>query len=70
MVARSYLLSKPDACFPITMPEAVALAGYHPNRSCIYYVPARDEYTVSMEDFALRQASPPDRFPRESNPNR
>ncbi|HSB80553.1 MAG TPA: hypothetical protein VLM91_17365 [Candidatus Methylomirabilis sp.] len=59
MVARSYMLSKPDACFPIQSPDAVALTGYYPTRSCIRYTPAKDEYTVSMEDFVLRQASPP-----------
>ena len=59
MVARSYLLSKPDACVPIQSPDAVALTGYYPTRSCIRYTPAKDEYTVSMEDFVLRQASPP-----------
>jgi hypothetical protein len=59
MLALSYMLSKPDACFPIQSPDAVALTGYYPTRSCIRYTPAKDEYTVSMEDFVLRQASPP-----------
>ena len=59
MVALSYMLSKPDACFPIQSPDAVALTGYYPTRSCIRYAPAKDEYTVSMEDFVLRKASPP-----------
>ena len=60
MVARSYMMSKPDACFPIPSPAAVALAGYYPTRSCIRYAPAKDEYTVSIEDFVLRKASPPE----------
>jgi hypothetical protein len=59
MVARSYILSKPDECFPIKSPEAVALAGYYPTRSCVRYAPGKDEYTVSIEDFVLRKASPP-----------
>ena len=59
MLALSYMLSKPDVCFPIKTPDAVALTGYYPTRSCIRYTPAKDEYTVSMEDFVLRQASPP-----------
>jgi hypothetical protein len=58
MLARSYILSKPDACFPIQSPDAVALTGYYPTRSCVRYTPRKDEYTVSMEDFVLRQASP------------
>jgi hypothetical protein len=59
MVARSYMMSKADVCFPIQSPEAVALTGYYPTRSCIRYAPGKDEYTVSMEDFVLRKASPP-----------
>ena len=59
MVDRGYMLSKPDACFPIPSPAAVALAGYYPTRSCIRYTPRKNEYTVSMEDFVLRKASPP-----------
>ena len=59
MVARSYMLSKPDVCFPIQSPDAVALTGYYPTRSCIRYAPGKDEYTVSLEDFVLRKTSPP-----------
>jgi hypothetical protein len=60
MVALSYLRSKPDACVPIQSPDAVALAGYYPTRSCVRYAPGKDEYTVSLEDFVLRKASPPE----------
>ena len=42
MVALSYMLSKPDACFPIQSPDAVALTGYYPTRSCIRYTPGKD----------------------------
>ena len=59
MVDLGYMLSKPDACVPIQLPEAVALTGYYPTRSCVRYAPGKDEYTVSMEDFVLRAASPP-----------
>jgi hypothetical protein len=58
MVARSYMLSKPDECLPIQSPEAVALTGYYPTRSCVRYAPGKGEYTVSIEDFVLRKASP------------
>jgi hypothetical protein len=61
MVARSYLLAQPDRCSDIKMPEAVALTGFYPTRSCVRYVAETDEYTVSMEDFILREASPPSR---------
>lgn len=59
MLSLSYLLSKPNACVPIQSPDAVALTGYYPTRSCIRYTSGKDEYTVSIEDFVLRQASPP-----------
>lgn len=62
MVALSFMMSKPDTCFPIQSPDAVALTGYYPTRSCIRYTPGKDEYTVSMEDFVLRKASPPGPF--------
>ena len=54
------MMSKPDVCFPIVSPAAVALTGYYPTRSCVRYAPAKNEYTVSMEDFVLRNASPPE----------
>jgi hypothetical protein len=40
--------------------SAVALAGYYPTRSCVRYAPGKDEYTVSIEDFVLRKANPPE----------
>ena len=59
MVDRAYLLSKPSACFPIPSPEAVATSGYYPAQSCIRYVADKDAYTVSLEGFAMRNASAP-----------
>lgn len=59
MVDRAYLLSRPASCFPIVSPNAVALGGYYPTRSCVRYAPESDSYTVSIEEFVLRQASPP-----------
>jgi hypothetical protein len=38
--------------------EFLDRTGYYPTRSCVRYKPGKDEYTVSMEDFLLRQASP------------
>ena len=60
MVDLRFMMSKPDACVPIQSPGAVALAGYYPTRSCVRYAPGKDEYTVSIEDFVLRKASPPE----------
>ena len=59
MLTRDYLLSRPAECFPLKTPPAVSTQGYYPTQSCIRYVPGTDEYTVSMEGFTLREASPP-----------
>lgn len=61
MVTVAYLKSLPDACFPIKKAAAVALAGRYPSKSCIRYAKDKSEYTVSLEGFELRQASPPGR---------
>jgi hypothetical protein len=61
MVTVAFLQSQPDACVPIKMPAAVALTGRYSSKSCIRYVKERLEYTVSLEGFELRQASPPGR---------
>lgn len=60
MVTRSYLLSKPDQCSPIKAPKAFAAAGYYPTSTCTRYDPRTDSYTVSIENFVLRTASPPE----------
>lgn len=59
MVDRAYLLSKPSVCTPIVAVEAVAASGYYPTQTCVRYVAERNAYTVSLEGFALRQASAP-----------
>ena len=57
MLTHEYMLSRPNACFPIKSPPAVAVRGYYPTRSCIRYLVQSNEYTVSLEGFALREAS-------------
>ncbi len=59
MLTRSYMLSRPDRCFPLKTPPAVGLRGYYPTQSCIRYLPDAKLYTVSMEGFVLREASAP-----------
>jgi len=59
MVTRAHLLSKPNTCHPIKQPKAVAVRGYYPTVSCIRHDSATGEHTVSMEQFALREAQPP-----------
>ena len=60
MVTRDFLLSRPDTCFPLKSPPAVEVKGYYPTQTCIRYLPKTNEHTVSMEGFALREASPPE----------
>jgi len=60
MVTRSHLLSRPNACTAIKSPKAVAVKGFYPTVSCIRHDVSTGDYTVSMEQFVLREASPPD----------
>ncbi|MDX1396169.1 MAG: hypothetical protein R3195_17440 [Gemmatimonadota bacterium] len=66
MVTRAYMLEQGAECFPIKAPEAVEIGGYYPASSCIRFDPESEEYSVSMEDFALREASPPQPLPEGS----
>ncbi len=59
MVTRDYLLSRPASCSPLKSPPAVAVKGYYPTQSCIRYLTPSNEYTLSMEEFVLREGSPP-----------
>jgi hypothetical protein len=59
MLTRAYMLSRPAACFALKTPPAVGVAGYYPTQHCIRYLPASDEYTVSLEGFVRREASAP-----------
>ena len=60
MVTRAHLLNKPNTCTPIKSPKAVATRGFYPTVSCIRHDAARDEYTVSMEGFVMRDAEKPE----------
>lgn len=60
MFTLEYLLSQPATCFPLKSPPAVGVRGYYPTQSCIRYLSQANEYTVSMEGFTLREASPPE----------
>ena len=61
MVTRDFLLKKGSECFALKTPPAVAVKGYYPAQSCIRYQPQANEYTISLEGFALREASAPAR---------
>jgi hypothetical protein len=59
MVSLEYMLSKPSACSPFKTTEAVDQTGYYPTVSCVRYDAERDAYTVSLEEFVLRERSDP-----------
>jgi hypothetical protein len=60
MLTREYMLSRPAACFPLKSPPAVGVRGYYPAEYCIRFLPEFNEYTVSMENFVLREARAPE----------
>ena len=59
MVTRAFMLSKASECLPIPVPDAVAVRGYYPTQSCVRFISDKDAYTVSLEGFAMREASAP-----------
>ena len=63
MVTRAYMLGKPDACFPIEAPKAVATAGFYPTEYCLRHDAKSGTYSVSMEKFSRREASAPEAIP-------
>jgi len=58
MLTHKFLASQPAKCVPIKAVPAVASTGYYPTKTCYRYAKEKDEYTVSLEGFELRQASP------------
>jgi len=63
MVARAYMLTKPNGCVPIKAPKAVAAAGFYPTEYCVRHNATTGEYSVSMEKFTRRDASAPEAIP-------
>lgn len=58
MVTKAYLESRPNVCHSIKQPKAVEVRGYYPSTSCLRYDAATDAYTISIEEFVLREATP------------
>lgn len=54
MITRDFLLSKPDVCTAVNLPQAWETAGYYPTEYCIQGT--GQEYTVSLEKFVKREA--------------
>lgn len=55
MVTRDFLLSEPNACYPLKRPAAFERSGFYPKAYCIRS--AGTTYTVTLEDFIYRVAS-------------
>ena len=60
MLTRAFMVSQPDACYPIKSPRAVGRSGFYPTESCVRHDAETGEHTVSMEGFEFREASAPE----------
>lgn len=59
MVSLEYLLTGPKQCSPIKQPALYENASYYPTQYCIRFQPGgRETYTISLEGFEYRTASP------------
>jgi hypothetical protein len=58
MLSVEFLKSRPDNCFSIKLPEAVAVSGYYPTNVCTRYNKVDESVSVSIEDFVYWQAKP------------
>ena len=56
MVTTEYLLSNPDECMPIKLPEAWEVAGYYPTEYCMRHLEDEGAYAISLEGFVHRDA--------------
>lgn len=55
MITRDFLLSQPDVCAALKLPQAWETSGYYPTKYCIRYLADKGEYRVSLEEFVMRQ---------------
>ena len=56
MISLALLQQQPFFCAPIAQSVSVAETGQYPQRYCVKYYSARQEYMVTLEDFAYRAA--------------
>jgi hypothetical protein len=56
MITRAYLLTQPEVCRSLHLPQAWDTSGYYPTMYCIRYHESRTEYTVSLDNFVYREA--------------
>jgi hypothetical protein len=55
MVTREYLLTKPDAVTPITVPQRVPEPGYYPSAYRVTYDAQAKEYRIALTSLTARQ---------------
>lgn len=55
MITREFLFGQPNVCVPIKQPQAWEIGGYYPTRYCMRYLENSANYTISLEDFVLRE---------------
>lgn len=56
MVTTEFLLSNPNECVPIKLPQAWEVAGYYPTQYCMRHVEEESAYSISLEGFVHREA--------------
>ncbi len=56
MITLAYILSRPQATFPIKQPQAFAQKGYYPTSYRIEHDDKAKEYRIALMDFVLREA--------------
>ena len=57
MITTEYLMSHPNECVPIALPEAWEVAGYYPTEYCMRHLEDEAAYAISLEGFVHREAS-------------
>lgn len=56
MITREFLMTRPNECVLLKLPQAWEVSGYYPTEYCMRYLESQGEYTVSLESFVPREA--------------
>jgi hypothetical protein len=57
MITRESLVSQPNQCVTLKLPQQYAQSGYYPTRSCTQFDRKERVYRVSLQDFVYRSTS-------------
>lgn len=58
MITLEFIKSRPNARYNIKQPLAFEKAGYHPMQYGVFYDGQKDEYSITLENFVWREATP------------